>query len=328
MSDTISLKRAASIAGLMLAGVVILGSTAAAAEAPPDLAKVTLRVGDQTGATQSKLQAAHLLDGLPYKIEWSVYAAAVNLHEALKADAVDTGLAGDAPTVSAIAGGSPIQVVAAFHNSSPGTSIVVQKDSAIASLADLRGKTISPTTRGSAGHFLVLKALAKAGIPLSDVKLAFLNPADANAAFQTHTIDAWSIWGIYRARAQGALQGRTIASAQTLTHSLFVLAATRNSIADAGKRAALADFANRVDRGYIWAHDNREALIEWYTGFTKLDRETAAALYEEEGSYTRVPTDDRLADQLQDIFATWVQGGVLKGDVDVRAAVYRTLQAD
>jgi hypothetical protein len=64
----------------------------------PDLSKVTLRIGDQTGATRSKLQAAGLLKDVPYNIDWSVHAAAVNLHEALKADAIDIGSANDSPT--------------------------------------------------------------------------------------------------------------------------------------------------------------------------------------------------------------------------------------
>lgn len=296
--------------------------TPALAQEKIDLSKVTLRIGDQTGATQSKLKAAGLLNDIPYKIEWSVYAAAVNLHEALKADAVDTGLAGDAPTVSAIAGGSPIDVVAAFKGNSPGTSIVVQADSPINSVADLRGKTISPTTRGSAGHFLVLRALKQANVPLSDVKLAFLSPVDANAAFQTKTIDAWSIWGIYRARAQGAQKAKTIVSAFGLTPQLFVLAATKKALSDPGKNAALADFSDRIERGYIWAARNKEALVDWFQGFTKLDRDTALALYEEEGSYTRVVADDKLSATLQDVFATWVEGGVLKGDIDFKKHVY------
>src|SRR5207253_1660441 len=107
-------------AGLVLAAPV----PRASAEDKVDLSKVTLRIGDQTGATQSKLQAAGLLSTVPYRIEWSVYPAAVNLHEALKADAVDIGQAGDAPTVSAIAGGSQIKVVAAWSNGGKGTVLL------------------------------------------------------------------------------------------------------------------------------------------------------------------------------------------------------------
>jgi sulfonate transport system substrate-binding protein len=311
------------VAAAMALGIALTAASASYAQSKPDLSKVTLRIGDQTGATQSKLKAAGLLDDVPYKIEWSVFAAAVNLHEALKADAADTGLAGDAPTVSAIAGGSPIDVIAAFKGNSPGTSIVVPADSPINSVADLRGKTLSPTTRGSAGHFLVLRALKQANVPVSDVKFAFLSPVDANAAFQTKTIDAWAIWGIYRARAQGALKAKTVIDARGITPQLFVLSATKKALADPGKNAALADFSERVARGYVWAANNKEGLIDWYQKFAKLDRDTALSMYEEEGSYTRLPADNALAATLQDIFTTWVEGGVLKGNVDFKTHVYQ-----
>ena len=104
---------------------------------------MTLRIGYQTGATQSRLRAAGVLEGVPYKIEWSVYAAAVNLHEALKAGAIDIGGAGDAPTVSAFAGGSPIRIVAAWSNGGLGTDLLVPHDSPIQSVAELRGRTVS-----------------------------------------------------------------------------------------------------------------------------------------------------------------------------------------
>src|SRR5687768_11722813 len=101
---------------LAIAGLVsglVLGA-APSTLAAQDLSKVTLRIGDQTGATRAKLEAAGLLKDVPYQIEWSVFPAAVNLHEALKADAIDIGQAADSPTVSAIAGGSKIKVAAYF----------------------------------------------------------------------------------------------------------------------------------------------------------------------------------------------------------------------
>ena len=56
------------------------------------------------------------------------------------------------------------------------------ENSTIGKLEDLRGKTISPSTRGSVAHYLVLGALKKAGISPDEVKLAFLMPTDASAA--------------------------------------------------------------------------------------------------------------------------------------------------
>jgi sulfonate transport system substrate-binding protein len=204
-----------------------------------DLSKVTLRVADQAGQFQSKLKYAGLVDDTPYKIEWSVFPAAVNIHEALKAGAVDVGFAGSAPTVSAIAGGSPVKAVAGWDTGGRGVYLLVPENSPIKTVADLKGKTISPTGRGSAGHYITVLALKSAGLSVNDVKLAFLNPTDASAAFQTGAIDAWGIWGVWGIRAQGSAQrARVIIDTTTLRAEIYLASATPAALADPDKRAA------------------------------------------------------------------------------------------
>jgi sulfonate transport system substrate-binding protein len=293
-----------------------------------DLSKVTLRIGDQTGATQSRLRAAGVLEGVPYKIEWSVYAAAVNLHEALKAGAIDLGAAGDAPTVSAFASRSPIRIVAAWSNGGRGTDLLVPHDSPIQSVADLRGRTVSPTTRGSIGHFLVVGALKKTGLTPADVKLAFLTPNDASAAFVAGSIDAWSIWGVYRSRAVGALKARVLAAGRDNLPGLGVIIATQSALADPAKVAAIADYAHRVERGYRWSLSHRDELMAWYMSFAKQDKATAALIYDDEVNYIRVPIDDRLVASLQDTYAIWVEAGVFRGNLDLNQYVYRDLKSE
>lgn len=293
--------------------------------AAQDLKGVTLRVGDQVGESRARLQAAGLLDDLPYTIEWSVYPAAVNLHEALKADAVDVGMSADSPAVSAIAGGSKVKIAGVFNNGGLGTSLIVPKDSPIQTLADLKGKTISPTTRGSVAHYLVLGALKQAGIDPSEVKLAFLTPTDAAAAFQSGGIDAWGIWGVYKARSTGVLGARPIFDGRTVNTGNIVYAVTEGALADPGKVAAIADYLNRIERSYDWARSDREAFLSFYEKFSKQDRATVEPLYEEQTAYLRKPVDDALVAQLQKVFANWVEAGVLKGDLDLSASVYRDL---
>lgn len=308
-------------AGAALAGLPLVSL----AQPVVDLRKVTLRVGDQTGASQGLLRAAGLLDDLPYKIDWSTYAAAVNLHEALKAEATDIGSANDSPTVSAIAGGSRIVAVASWTNGGKGTSLLVRKDSPIRSVAELRGKTISPTTRGSVGHFTTVGILKQAGIPLDQVKLAFLAPTDASAAFGSGSIDAWAIWGIFRARTVGALGARVLHDGVGINSGQSVLSATRSAVADPGKRAAIAHFAQVTDRGFAWARANPDAYIAWYSAFSKQDKSVVASLYDENAAYRRVPLDDTFVARLQRTHAVWVEAGVLKGSVDFNQYVYRDL---
>ncbi len=305
-------------------GAILAPAVARAAVA--DLGKVTLRVGDQVGLQQSKLRAAGLLDDLPYRIEWSVYPAAVHLHEALKADAVDVGAANDSPTVSAIASGSPVVVAAAFDNGGKGTYLLVPKNSPAKTVADLRGKTISPTTRGSVAHHLVVGELKKAGLSVNDVKLAFLNPVDAASAFAAGSIDAWAVWGVYAARVRGVLGGRVLSDGAGINSGLFVYSATPSTLKDPGKLAAAADFFDRTARSYEWSRQNRAAHIAWYKSFAKQSDEISEAIYDDEAGYRRVAIDDAFVARLRKTFDTWTSVGVLSGDIDFNKYVYRDLK--
>ncbi|GLS28331.1 sulfonate transport system substrate-binding protein [Mesorhizobium albiziae] len=293
--------------------------------AAEDLNKVVLRVGDQTGATRAKLEAAGLLDDVPYRIEWSVFAAAVNLHEALKADAVDIGSAADSPTVSAIAGGSKIKIVASWSNGGRGSSLIIPADSPIKTIQDLKGKTISPTTRGSVAHYLVLGVLKKAGLGQDDVKLAFLNPSDASAAFQAGSIDAWGTWGIYKARSIGTLKATVLIDGPGINTGNGVLSATDNALSDPAKVAAIADFSARIDRAYKWSKDNKDAYVAFYAAFTKQDKATVESLYADEAAFERTPIDHAFTASLQNVFETWKEAGVLSGDLKLADFVYRDL---
>ncbi|MGA2292409.1 ABC transporter substrate-binding protein [Bradyrhizobium sp.] len=311
--------------GLVLGTSLAVAARAIPALAATDLSGVTLRVGDQVGQQQSKLRAAGLLDDLPYKIDWSVYPAAVNLHEALKADAIDIGAANDSPTVTAIANGSKVQLVAAWDNGGLGTSLLVPRNSSVQQVADLRGKTISPTTRGSVAHYLVVGALQQAGLRLDEVKLAFMNPIDAGAAFQSGAIDGWATWGLYVARARGQLGARILSDGVGINSGLFVFSATPSALADPLKRLAMADFFNRVERGYIWSREQKAKDTEWLKAFTKQDDAIAEALYVEDSSYRRIAIDDAFAARLRKTFDTWTSIGLLQGDIDFRSRIIRDL---
>lgn len=292
-----------------------------------DLSKVKLRIGDQTGAQQALLKAAGLIGEIPYAVEWSQYPAAVNLHEALKADATDIGAANDSPTVNAIAGGSKVRVVAAWNNGGRGTSLLVPKGSPAQKVADLRGKTISPTTRGSVAHFLVVGLLKEAGIPVSDVKFAFLSPTDATAAFGSGSIDAWATWGIFRSRAIGTLGARVLDSGERINSGLLVLSATPGAVADAGKLAAIRHYAALTDRAYEWARAQREAWLDFYAGFAKQDKAVAASVYEENVAYRRLPIDDAFVARLKRTHQVWVDNGLLSGSIDFQQHVLRDARA-
>jgi sulfonate transport system substrate-binding protein len=156
------------------------------------------------GTLEEKLKAAG------YKVVWTEFPSGPPLLEALNVGAIDFGNTGEAPPIFAQAAGAPIQYVAYEPPAPKGEAILVPKDSKLTSVADLKGKKIA-LNKGSNVHYLLVKALEKAGIKYSEVEPVFLAPADARAAFERGAVDAGVIWDPFQAAAEAATGARTLA---------------------------------------------------------------------------------------------------------------------
>src|SRR5580658_9015541 len=202
----------------LISCAVVLASFALTACQPKAASdQAVLRIASQKGGTKSLMIASGVLDGAPYKVEWSEFPSAQALLEALGASAVDAGAVGDAPFVFAYAAGDKIKVVQATRTAGGGggTALLVSAQSPIHRPADLKGKRIA-TGRGSIGHYLLLRVLDRAGLKPSDVTLVFLSPGDARAAFTSGSVDAWATWGSYVGLAQLHDRTRILADGQGL----------------------------------------------------------------------------------------------------------------
>jgi sulfonate transport system substrate-binding protein len=155
------------------------------------------------GTLEDKLKAAG------YKVVWTEFPSGPPLLEALNVGSIDFGNTGEAPPIFAQAAGAPIQYVAYEPPAPKGEAILVPKDSKLTTVADLRGKKVA-LNKGSNVHYLLVKALEKAGVKYSEVEPVFLAPADARAAFERGAVDAWVIWDPFQAAAEAATGARTL----------------------------------------------------------------------------------------------------------------------
>ncbi len=188
----------------------------------------TVRIGYQKYGNLLLLKQHGGLDArlkpLGYGVEWSEFPSGPPILEAMRAGAIDFGQTGDAPPIFAQAGRAGFVYVANEPPAPRGEAILVSKDSAIRSLADLKGKRVA-LNKGSNVHYLLVKALEKAGVAYGDVTPVFLAPADARAAFERGAVDAWAIWDPYLASAQAATGARTLATGDGLAGNIqFYLA--------------------------------------------------------------------------------------------------------
>lgn len=270
-----------------------------------------LHVGSQRGGTKALMLASGALDGAPYRVEWSEFPAAQNLLEAIGAGAVDVGMVGDAPFQFAYQSGAPIKAVAAQSATSrprESLAILVPARSRIVDAAGLRGKRVA-TTRGSVGHYLLLRALDAKGLKPGDVRLTFLAPGDAKAAFDTGSIDAWSIWSPYSgtALAQGA---RVVADGADYLSGYGFDAA--NATAAVDKQAILEDFLHRETRALDWARAHPDAYAQVLARETGLPLKIAR-FHAEHLPMARVPIDAAVKAEERDVVARFRKAGALAG---------------
>jgi sulfonate transport system substrate-binding protein len=235
---------------LLLAAPFVLGAGRVLAAQP------ALRIGDQRGGAQPLMEAAGVLKDLPYRLEWSQFAGAPMLLEALNADAIDAGSIGDAPFVSGVASAIAMKAVSVTQADGAVTSLVVPHNSPIHTVADLRGRSIA-TLRGQTGHFLVLAALDRAGMKPGDVHFVFIAPSEAKAALAAGSVDAWATWGPYIALATVQDGAREVVNGRDLMSGQSYMVASNTAIA--GKRAALADFLRRMRLARDWGLANPQA---------------------------------------------------------------------
>jgi sulfonate transport system substrate-binding protein len=177
----------------------------AASPRPAAAANGTVRIGYQKYGTLILLKAAGTLEAslapLGFGVSWHEFLSGPPMLEAINAGAVDFGITGETPPVFAQAAGTPFVYVAADPPSPSGEGFVVPGSSTAKSVADLRGKRIV-TTKGANANYLLVVGLNKAGLKPSDVKIVYLAPPDALAAFQSGSVDAWVAWDPFFATAE------------------------------------------------------------------------------------------------------------------------------
>jgi sulfonate transport system substrate-binding protein len=193
--------------------VLALAGSSAVATAQPK--SETLRIGYQKSASLFVLQKAQgtlekRLAPLGVDVRWVEFPAGPQLLEGLNVGSVDIGHVGEAPPIFAQAAGANFVYIGNDPAAPEAEAIVVAKDSPLKTVADLKGKRVA-LNKGSNVHYLLVRALEKAGLKYTDIQPVFLAPADARAAFEKGAVDAWAIWDPFLSAAEKQLGVRQLA---------------------------------------------------------------------------------------------------------------------
>ena len=265
------------------------------------------------GTLEDKLKAAG------YKVVWTEFPSGPPLLEALNVGAIDFGNTGEAPPIFAQAAGAPIQYVAYEPPAPKGEAILVPKDSKLTSVADLRGKKIA-LNKGSNVHYLLVKALEKAGVKYSEVEPVFLAPADARAAFERGAVDAWVIWDPFQAAAEAATGARTLADGTgVVSNYQFYFSSKKFLESDSGIVDLVLAELREVDD---WAKGDIHAVANQLAPAIGLPVDVVEVALKRQSYGIKPITDSVIADQ-QQVADTFFALGVLPKQIKISDAARR-----
>jgi len=288
--------------GLLFAGVIAAGlAPAARAQASNEV-----RIGYQKYGTLTLLKGRGTLEkrlaDKGITVRWTEFPAGPVLLEGLNVGSIDFGTVGEAPPIFAQAAGANLVYVGNEPPSPQSEAIIVPKGSAIRSVADLKGKKVA-LNKGSNVHYLLVKALEKAGVAYKDVQTIFLPPADARASFERGAVDAWVIWDPFLAAAEKQLGARVLADGKGLvSNHQFYLASRPYAQANPETVRIVIEELAKVDE---WGSKNLKevaAILSVQTGLEPAVVELAATRY----AYgVKAITPEVIAEQqkIADVFA-------------------------
>jgi NitT/TauT family transport system substrate-binding protein len=252
-----------------LAVAVLMFSAKWACAADP----VTLEVGEQNYYNiKASMEAAGVLQNLPYTIEWKHFQAAAPIAESLNAQALDVGFLGDSGLLTLAARGAPVKVVAVSRQNLDGVAILVPETSPVHSVADLQGKTVA-VWRGAWSQQLVLRALKHAGLRADSVKYSYLMPIDATNALASGSVDAVSLWEPFVSTLELHQGARVVVTAQGLMPALSFVAASERAAAD--KHAQIEDFLRRLVVARQWVDSHPREYADLWAKRANLEPDVA-----------------------------------------------------
>lgn len=165
----------------------------------------------QNGQLEARLKP------LGFTVNWHEFST--GLLSSLNAGSVDLHAdVADAFALFTQAADAPLTYYAQENSSPSAQAIIVQDNSPIHGVADLKGKTVA-VSKGSGSNYLLISALKKAGLTLADITPRYLEAPDGGAAFANGNVDAWAIWDPFLATQQ-------------LDHHVRVLADGKDGVAD------------------------------------------------------------------------------------------------
>lgn len=302
---------------LLLLGCTKRESEPGAAKASASVVRIGFQKSGALALLRWKKTLEPALEEQHLSVEWAEFASGPALLEALNAEQLDLGFVGEAPPIFAQAASKDLVYVGYEPPAPEGEAILVRRDSKLTSVAQLEGHSVA-LNKGSNVHYFLVRALEAAAVPYADVKVVFLPPADARAAFENGTVDAWAIWDPYLAAAEIATDARRLTDATGLApnHQFYV---SRRGFAEQ-RPAQLKLLLEQVAATDAWALEHRAEAAKFLAEQLAID-ERAMLKSVERASFGVRPIDDAVLRSQQQVADAFLALGLLPARLSVKDAL-------
>jgi NitT/TauT family transport system substrate-binding protein len=310
------MSRACLVAAALAVGV---------AAGPPAHAQTKVRLGQpQVGTfqfvplqvgTEAGIFKQHGVD-----LEIISFGGGPRVQQAIAADSIDIGI-GSGPELAFVAKGAPEIGVAAMADAPYSVVLAVSKDSGLKTAEDLKGKTISISSKGSLTDWLGQELSRQMGWGSTGINLAPLGSTAAQAAaLRTRQIDGMIVEANAGYKMEEDGSGRVLVQFgdRIKVFHIYVLYA-RKGFADQSPDAVRAFLAGWFETiGYMRAH--RAETIDIVRRTAEISQGVAARDYDElMGMFNRT---GRFDPQALDVLArSFVEMGALPQAPDMRTLI-------
>ena len=281
----------------------------------------TIRIGYQKATELDLLRTRGELDkklkDLGAIAEWALFPSGPPMLEAMNAGKIDFGGVGESPPIFSQAAGGQFYYVGFTLWSSESQDIVVAKNSPIQTPSDLRGKKVV-LQKGSSAHYLLLETLQAANIPVDQVEVISLSPADARGALEQGSVDAWSIWDPFLAVAQ---QSDTVRSLKVGRDRRNYLLASQQFTQN--QPTLLKTVLETSKENGNWIAQNIQAVAQKFSKDISIDQAVLEKAYKRRSWQLR-PVDAQIQQVQQEVADIFYKSKVIPKPIQVNDAFLPT----
>jgi len=249
-------------------------------------------------------------------IRWVQTLGSNKALEFLSAGSIDFGsTAGSAALVSKI-NGNPIKSIYVYSQPE-WTALVTRKDTPITRIEDLKGKRVA-VTRGTDPHIFLVRALQSVGLTEKDITPVLLQHPDGKTALIRGDVDAWA--GLDPMMAQAEIEdGAKLFYRNKAANTWGILNVREEFLSEQPELVKRVLAVYEEARKYSLANYAEEKHA--FQAATKLSDAIADKQLKERTTITYNKIGPEQRDSILQAGIALQKAGVIKADVDVKAAV-------